>query len=218
MLSAHFFLEAISKRLVSYGGFAMELNEMKETFIRSAVRVVYRDGLVKATTKSIAAEAKLNEAYIYKCFQSKDALLSEAFIIEDANLAELITEKLSIMLHTELTWRERAFTLWHLCWEFILEFPDDFFFYIRYYYSVYCVGEIYDKHVECYRPIIERIRPSFEEDANVDMLVHQILGTMLTFGIKVLNGEYSHDEKTSREVFDIVYNFIVPYIKPERLI
>lgn len=196
----------------------MELNEMKDVFIRSAVNVVYRDGLVKATTKSIAAEAKLNEAYIYKCFQSKDALLCEAFIIEDANLAELISDKLSIMHDTELSWKERAFKLWDLCWEFILEFPEDFFFYIRYYYSVYCVDEIYDKHVECYRPVIEKIRPSFEDDANVDMLVHQILGTMLTFGMKVLMGEYSHDEKTSREVFDIVYNFIVPYIKPERLI
>lgn len=195
----------------------MELYEMKEVFIRSAVNVVYRDGLVKATTKSIAAEAKLNEAYIYKCFQSKDELLSEAFIIEDANLAELISEKLPVMQQTELTWRERAFELWNLCWEFILEYPEDFFFYIRYYYSVNCVGEVYQKHLECYRSLIERVRPAFADDANVDMLVNQILGTMLTFGAKVLNGDYLQDEKTSLEVFDIVCNFIVPYIKPERL-
>lgn len=57
----------------------MEVQEMRQVFIDSAVRVVARDGLEKATTKAIAAEAGLNEAYIYKCFAGKDELLSEAF-------------------------------------------------------------------------------------------------------------------------------------------
>ena len=52
----------------------MEHQNIKQAFIDSAVRVVARDGMEKATTKAIAAEAKLNEAYIYKCFPSKDEL------------------------------------------------------------------------------------------------------------------------------------------------
>lgn len=43
----------------------MEVQEMRQVFIDSAVRVVARDGLEKTTTKAIASEAKLNEAYIY---------------------------------------------------------------------------------------------------------------------------------------------------------
>ena len=53
----------------------MEVQEMRQVFIDSAVRVVARDGLEKTTTKAIASEAKLNEAYIYKCFSGKDDLL-----------------------------------------------------------------------------------------------------------------------------------------------
>lgn len=43
----------------------MEVQEMRQVFIDSAVRVVARDGMEKTTTKAIASEAKLNEAYIY---------------------------------------------------------------------------------------------------------------------------------------------------------
>ena len=44
----------------------LEVQEMRQVFIDSAVRVVARDGMEKTTTKAIASEAKLNEAYIYK--------------------------------------------------------------------------------------------------------------------------------------------------------
>lgn len=46
-------------------------------------------GLEKTTTKAIASEAKLNEAYIYKCFSSEDDLLSAALHMEDVNFANL---------------------------------------------------------------------------------------------------------------------------------
>lgn len=51
----------------------------KQAFIESAIRVVAREGLDKATTKAIAADAGLNEAYIYRCFESKEAMLRDAF-------------------------------------------------------------------------------------------------------------------------------------------
>lgn len=65
----------------------MEVQEMRQVFIDSAVRVVARDGMEKTTTKAIASEAKLNEAYIYKCFSGKDELLSAALHMEDVNFA-----------------------------------------------------------------------------------------------------------------------------------
>lgn len=51
----------------------------KQAFIEGTVRVVARDGLDKTTTKAIATEAGLSEAYIYRCFESKEALLCAAF-------------------------------------------------------------------------------------------------------------------------------------------
>ena len=60
-------------------------DNMRQTFIECAVRVVARDGLDKTTTKLIAKEAGLNEAYIYRCFKNKEDLLSEAFYMEDVS-------------------------------------------------------------------------------------------------------------------------------------
>lgn len=51
----------------------------RQAFIEGTVRVVARDGLDKTTTKAIATEAGLSEAYIYRCFESKEALLCAAF-------------------------------------------------------------------------------------------------------------------------------------------
>ena len=73
----------------------MEQESMKQAFMECAVRVVARDGMEKATTKAIAAEAKLNEAYIYKCFSNKDELLSAALHMEDVRLANLLQKNAS---------------------------------------------------------------------------------------------------------------------------
>lgn len=98
----------------------MEVQEMRQVFIDSAVRVVARDGLEKTTTKAIASEAKLNEAYIYKCFSGKDDLLSAALHMEDVNFANLLQKTLPVMHMPGLSWKERAYILWKRSWDFIL--------------------------------------------------------------------------------------------------
>lgn len=88
----------------------LEVQEMRQVFIDSAVRVVARDGLEKTTTKAIASEAKLNEAYIYKCFSGKDDLLSAALHMEDVNFANLLQKTLPVMHMPGLSWKERAYS------------------------------------------------------------------------------------------------------------
>lgn len=190
---------------------------MKQRFIESAVRVVAKDGPEKATTKAIAAEAKLNEAYIYKCFSGKDELLKAALRMEDANFAVLLRETLPIMHKPNLPWRERAFILWKTCWDFILEEPDDCIFYIRYYYSAACLGSTYSDHRREFDPLIEKVTPSFKPGTNMNMLIHQIFSTMLFFANGVMNGELENNEVTTLWTFDQIYSFIVPNVRPELL-
>lgn len=66
----------------------------KQAFIEGTVRVVARDGLDKTTTKAIATEAGLSEAYIYRCFESKEALLCAAFHMEDVAFAYFLKQNL----------------------------------------------------------------------------------------------------------------------------
>ena len=89
----------------------MEQREIQQTFIRSAIRVIARKGLVKATTKAIAADAGLNEAYIYKCFKGKDELLAEALHYEDEGLAVFLRREFPNVLAETSPWRDRCFHL-----------------------------------------------------------------------------------------------------------
>lgn len=175
----------------------MEQQNIKQAFIDSAVRVVARDGMEKATTKAIAAEAKLNEAYIYKCFPSKDELLSAALHMEDVNFANFLQKTLPIMHMPGFSWKERAYILWKKSWEFVLRKPADCIFYIRYYYSASCRAYAYDVHLACYKPLIEKAAKTFRPGTNMDMLIHQIFSTMLFFASRVMNGEMENSEETT---------------------
>ena len=55
--------------------------------IESTVKVIARDGFDKASTRNIAGECGIADAYIYVHFKDKDDLFSKAFQKEDAALA-----------------------------------------------------------------------------------------------------------------------------------
>lgn len=103
----------------------------KQAFIEGTVRVVARDGLDKTTTKAIATEAGLSEAYIYRCFESKEALLCAAFHMEDVAFAYFLKQNLVGMHIQNAPWKDRAFQLWSASWRFILGRKDDCLFYLR---------------------------------------------------------------------------------------
>lgn len=52
--------------------------DRKLALLGSTIRVIARDGLDKTTTKAIATEANLNEAYIYQLFDGKEDLLKKS--------------------------------------------------------------------------------------------------------------------------------------------
>ena len=133
-----------------------KVENTKQVFIESAVRVVARDGLDKATTKAIAADAGLNEANIYRCFESKEDLLCAAFHMEDVNFAYFLKQNLYVMHVQNTTWKDRAFQLWSVSWRFILERRDDCLFYLQYYYSANCRKYAYEEHLSFFRSYLQR--------------------------------------------------------------
>ena len=195
----------------------MEVQEMRQVFIDSAVRVVARDGMEKTTTKAIASEAKLNEAYIYKCFSGKDYLLSAALHMEDVNFANLLQKTLPIMHMPGLSWKERAYILWKKSWELVLSKPADCIFYIRYYYSASCRAHAYETHLACFQPLIEKASKSFKPGTYMDMFIHQVFSTMLFFASRVMNGELENSEETTQWAFEQIYSFVVPNVRAEVL-
>ena len=95
----------------------------KQAFIEGTIRVVARDGLDKTTTKAIATEAGLSEAYIYRCFESKEALLCAAFHMEDVAFAYFLKQNL-VGMHIQNAQQrirqlmdERGWTIYRLAQE-----------------------------------------------------------------------------------------------------
>lgn len=190
---------------------------MRQTFIRSIVRVVARDGLERATTKAISVEADLNEAYIYRCFRGKEDLLAKALNMEDVNLARLLQELLPQIDRPEVSFKQGALELWKQVWAFILEEPDDCVFYIRYYYSASFYAEAYRMHLECYQPFIDQMSRYFKPGTNMRMLAHQLFSTMLFFAYRVMTGEMEDNEQTTLWTFEQIYSFIALNVQPEYL-
>lgn len=193
------------------------VESMRRTFIESAVKVVARVGLDKTTTKLIAQEANYNEAYIYRCFENKEDLLAEALYVEDVNFAEFINDNLPVMREPGLTWEERCFKLWHACWDFIMEERDDCIFYLRYYYSANCQKYAYERHLEFYKRLIDKISFAFKSETNMTMLVHQMFDTMLMFANRVCEGEFENSEENIRVMFYQIYSFVSANALPERV-
>lgn len=81
----------------------------RQAFIEGTVRVVARDGLGKTTTKAIATEAGLSEAYIYRCFESKEALLCAAFHMEDVAFAYFLKQTSWVCIYRMLHGRTERF-------------------------------------------------------------------------------------------------------------
>ena len=58
----------------------MTQDEMRLALLDSTVRIIAKDGLDKATTRSIAQAAQLNEAYIYRFFNDKEDLFKKRLL------------------------------------------------------------------------------------------------------------------------------------------
>lgn len=190
---------------------------MRQEIMNAAVHTVARYGLDKATTRLIAAEVGLNEMYLYRCFKNKEDILSETFHAKDAAFINRIRKSLPVMRREDLPWERRCFLLWQDCWEFIVKRPDDCRFYIHYYYSANCKAYAYAEHLKLYKPLIDEIRFAFLPDTNVDMLLHQIFDTMLSFAERVQTGEYSDNEETLKSTFRQIFSFVAINARPELL-
>ena len=59
---------------------------------------------------------------------------------------------------------------------------------------------------------------AFKPEANVDMVLHQVVDKMLSFAARVLGGEMPDDDVTTQWAFEQIYSFVVPNVREECLI
>lgn len=191
----------------------MKQQETRDTLINAAIQVIARDGLDKTTTKHLAAEAGVNEVYIYRLFEDKEDLYVKAFEKLDEEFVNEILEHLPVMYMNNVSFDDRCWIWFSFVWRFMFFNQKRAVTYIRYYYSPYFKQFSYEAHVKRYKPVMDSIKPVFKEDANVWLIFTHILNTMLDFAIKVIEGEVPDNDDTAEHVFRLVYASSKQYLK-----
>lgn len=153
--------------------------EQKAALMTATVQAVVKHGVEKVTTRSIAAQCRVKEIYIYRYFENKEDLLAKTFAYADECFLNTIFDHLPVMNYASIDYQLRCRALFTKCWEYLLAHPDWLIFYICYYYSSSFQKYAYHAHMERYEVLIERMRPACHPQADVKTVLHHLLDTLL---------------------------------------
>ncbi|AKU15485.1 TetR/AcrR family transcriptional regulator [Luteipulveratus mongoliensis] len=99
----------------------MSADERRELLVEAAIRVMTRDGVAKATTRSIVAEADMQLGMFHYCFRSKQELLEQ--VIEAITGHSL--ERAGTLLQQRTTVRDTLRAAMQMYWDHVLANPDE---------------------------------------------------------------------------------------------
>ena len=112
-----------------------KVRDTATALIDSTVRVIARDGLDKASIRTISSDCQITNPYIYQHFKDKDDLFVSSFSREDSILA---SEFLSVFssVHDAIKDKEtRCRLIWLRRWNYMMEHQESIRFYVRYYWN-----------------------------------------------------------------------------------
>ncbi len=188
----------------------------KDILIESAIKVIARDGLDKATTKAISKEANLNEVYIYRYFKDKEDLLVNVFNCLDEELVGVIEDQMPVFRMFSIDLGTRFRIAFNKCWRFMLANEERLRSYVTYYYSVYMQKNSLEEHLKRYGNIINRLTPYFCDNCNVAMVLKHLLNSMLDFALSVHNGILTDCADTEEHVFRVVFSAVRSYVEENK--
>ena len=190
----------------------MKERDIAATLLESTVRVIARDGLDKASIRTISADCQVPNPYIYQHFESKDGLWVSAFSQVDLRLVAALTRILSSVHQLTPDIEVRCQMIWLRLWNLMMESKEYTQFYLQYYYSKYFERFSKVEHQERLQPVECLIRNCFVEDANVQVLLQHILDNMMNLAMKAYNGDLSNDADAKPHLYRLTIAPIAPYL------
>lgn len=191
----------------------MKQDEFRRRLIDGTIHVISRDGLDKASTKQIGLETNINQVYIYRCFNDKEDMFSKAFDKLDEELFSKAMQHIEIMYLHSMEYEMRCRFYFSAIWNFLLQDRDKCIAYVRYYYSPYFTRYSAESHKCRFKPLVEKFRGAFQDEADVWMILNHILNVMLDFAIKVHNDQMSKEDDYVEHIFRVIYASIKQYFK-----
>ena len=195
--------------------------DIREILVDNTIRLIAEGGFEKATTKAITysgdavLEVKLNEAYIYRIFGSKERLYEKAFDKLDREFTQALRQCMAAYNESDEPLTKKLYTAFLKTWRFLLRSEPRCRCYIRYYYSVYFKGASLANHNRHFEEIVHNFAPLFKEKADVNAIMHSVLTTLLDFAVRVYNGDLKDNDTNALHIFNVVYCTMSSYFKDE---
>lgn len=193
--------------------------EIREIFIENAISLIAEGGFEKATTKELAhyrthsPDIKMNEAYIYRIFGSKEKLYEAVFEHLDNELYVAFMQGVEAVRGFNYELRERMYNFFLSAWSFAIKNEERFRCYVRYYYSPYFKGNVLEEHDKLFMGVVNQLKGLFKEEADVVAILHCAFTTFLDFAIRVYNRELEDSEINRPHIFNVLYLTISYYFK-----
>jgi AcrR family transcriptional regulator len=191
--------------------------EIRDLFIENAINIIADAGFEKATTKELThcsgnlPGLKMNEAYIYRIFGSKEKLYEAVFEELDNELYIAFMKALEAVIGFNYNIKDKLNNLFLMCWDFILQNEVRLRCYVRFYYSAYFKGSVAEAHNKLLMGVVNQISPIFKREADVLSILRSVFTTLLDFGIRVYNGELEDNEDSRKHIFNVLYCAMMTY-------
>lgn len=178
-------------------------NEVRQTLMRSAIRVVSVQGIQSATTKAISVEAGLSEVYIYRYFQSKDDLLKQTFDSLDKELMYLMMTSLKNVKaqNADINVKTAFKNIYHDFWHFTLGDKDKCSFFIQYYYSSYYSTHSEIERKAIYQPLLDVVSSAFSNDVDAWIELNHMYDIVFPKLLRVIRGTIPDNTDTEEAVY-----------------
>ncbi len=177
-------------------------NEVRQTLMRSAIRVVSVQGIQSATTKALSVDSGLSEVYIYRYFESKDDLFKQTFYALDKELMCLMRNSLKSVILDGQNVKIGFQSIFHDFWGFALGDRDKCSFFIQYYYSSYYSAHYETERKSIYSPLLNLIAPAFSEDTDPWLELNHMYDVVFPKLLRVIRGTLPDSDETEKTVYD----------------
>ncbi len=193
--------------------------DIKSLLIKNAIHLIAEGGFQKATTKELThcggkqSGFKMNEAYIYRIFGSKEGLYESAFISLDEEFCRAFKNGVNVASGFVPRSKEGLYNFFLMAWKFILGNEECCRCYVRYYHSIYFKGHSLESHKRLFSGIVAEMAPFFKQEADVEAILHSVFNAMLDFAIRVYNGELEDSYINRLHIFNVLYCMMATYFK-----
>ena len=173
--------------------------------------------LTNVSLRDIAAEANMSHAKLLNYFDSKEDLILAAFEEADKEFLHAILQNFPVLHYESIDYESRCRVLFKKCWDYLMAHPKDITFYTRYYYSVSFQKYAYTEHMKRYVELFEKMKTAFPESADVRLILHHILDTLLGQATKQIENPTDDSDIAATKTFFLIFSVIKSYLRTDRL-